>query len=584
MGGVEMITEVTKELANNSIEIKGNIESKIYTGTGRRKVLIVEDVELNRDILSMILSEEYDVLTAENGEIGLELLAKHYRELSIVLLDMYMPVCDGFEFLRRSRADVLLSSVPVMVTTGSAGTNDEVKCLELGASDFITKPYNSRLVLSRIKSIIRLHESDATLAAIEYDELTGLYTRPAFNHYAEIMINNSGDDVLSMIVAEVENLNRLEINVGEKRCDEIIRYFGSELPKNADKEIIGFRKDNFLYFLLRADECDPLKYMDKAKQIEKASPFANVVMKYGFYFGIDKTAAITELCDRVRLTVESVNGSFLTEYAVYNDNIAKSELERFEMESSFEQAIANKEFVTVLQPKYDVTSERIVAAEALVRWKRSDGSMVSPGAFIPLFEKDGLIIRLDEYIFRHVCEIQKHALELGKALIRISVNLSRQTLISEDVAEKYSRIVREAGIPFDCISIELTESFAIENSRMSELAEKLVNAGFRLDMDDFGSGYSSMSSFVSLPLSVVKLDKSLIDRIGDKRGEIIIEYTIVIAHKLDMIVIAEGVERVEQLEFLRTVNCDLIQGFYFSPPVSEEKFIDMMMKQQKNNG
>ena len=119
---------------------------------------------------------------------------------------------------------------------------------------------------------------------------------------------------------------------------------------------------------------------------------------------------------------------------------------------------------------------------------------------------------------------------------------------------------------------------------MSELAEKLVNAGFRLDMDDFGSGYSSMSSFVSLPLSVVKLDKSLIDRIGDKRGEIIIEYTIVIAHKLDMIVIAEGVERVEQLEFLRTVNCDLIQGFYFSPPVSEEKFIDMMMKQQKNNG
>ena len=169
-------------------------------------------------------------------------------------------------------------------------------------------------------------------------------------------------------------------------------------------------------------------------------------------------------------------------------------------------------------------------------------------------------------------------------MIRISVNLSRQTLISEDVAEKYSRIVREAGIPFDCISIELTESFAIENSRMSELAEKLVNAGFRLDMDDFGSGYSSMSSFVSLPLSVVKLDKSLIDRIGDKRGEIIIEYTIVIAHKLDMIVIAEGVERVEQLEFLRTVNCDLIQGFYFSPPVSEEKFIDMMMKQQKNNG
>ena len=547
---------------------------------GKRKVLVVEDVELNREILRNILCDEYDVLTAENGAVGLDILRKHYRELSIVLLDMYMPVCDGFEFLRQCRDDALLSSVPVMVTTGSAGASDEVRCLELGASDFITKPYNNRVVMSRVKSIIRLHESDATLAAVEYDDITGLYTRPAFNHYAEEMLAASGDKPLAMVVAEIENLSQLEANLGERYSEEIVTYFARRF-ENMSMVSIGFRKDNQLFFLIEHDGSNPKECLKLAACVEDECPYRGVVIKYGFYYNVDKSLPVNDICERTRLAVRSINGQFINNYAVYNDDIAKRERERYITESSFDSAIAAEEFDVWLQPKYSPSKGRIRSAEALVRWKKPDGSIVSPGAFIPIYEQDGLISRLDEYVFRKVCDMLKERIDKGLPVVRTSINLSRMTLTNENVAEKYAGIVREYGIPFDRISIELTESFAIENSQVERLCADLVNAGFRLDMDDFGSGYSSMSGLVTLPFSVVKLDKSLTDRIGEPKGEIIIEYAIVIAHKLGMKVVAEGVEHEWQAKFLDSVNCDLIQGYYFSKPLPKEQFFELLDRESE---
>ena len=543
--------------------------------SGKRKVLVVEDVELNREILRNILCDDYDVLTAENGAVGLEILRKHYRELSIVLLDMYMPVCDGFEFLRKCQNDALLGSVPVMVTTGSAGAQDEVRCLELGASDFITKPYNNRVVLSRVRSIIRLHESDATLAAVEYDEITGLYTRPAFNHYAEEMLKASDGGTLAMVVIEIENLGQLETNLGERYSEEIVTYFARRF-ENMSARSIGFRKDNQLFFLIEHDGHDPKECLKLARCVEEECPYRGVVIKYGFYYNVDKQLPVNDICERARLAARSVNGQFINNYAVYNEDIAKRERERYLIESNFESALAAEEFDVYLQPKYSPSKGRIRSAEALVRWRKQDGSIVTPGAFIPIYEQDGLISRLDEYVFRKVCAMLKARIDKGLPVVRISINLSRMTLTNEDVAKKYADIVREYGLSFDSISIELTESFAIENSQVERLCADLVNAGFRLDMDDFGSGYSSMSGLVTLPFSVVKLDKSLTDRIGEPKGEIIIEYAIVIAHKLGMKVVAEGVEHEWQAKFLENVNCDLIQGYYFSKPLPKEDFFAML--------
>ena len=544
---------------------------------GKRKMLVIEDVELNREILKNILSEDYDVLTAVNGEEGLNILRAHYRELSIVLLDMYMPVCDGFEFLRQYQNDALLSTVPVMVTTGSEDAQDEVRCLELGASDFITKPYNNRVVLSRVRSIIRLHESDATLAAVEYDGLTGLYTRPAFVHHAEEWLSES-DRPFVMIVAELENLNQLENSLGERYCAELIEYFARKYQHLA-KDAIGFTRDDQMFLLMEQESSDPEEFMRAVRRIEEESPYrGSTIIKYGFYYDIDKTLTVRDICERARLVVSSIRGQFITNYAVYNDKIAKNEQERYAIETNFDAAVAAEEFDVWLQPKYGIAENKIIGAEALVRWIKADGTVVSPGAFIPIYEQDGLISRLDEYVFRKVCVMQKERKTKGLPVVRISINLSRMTLINEDVAQKYADIVREYGLPFDCISIELTESFALENDQAERLCAELVNAGFRLDMDDFGSGYSSMSGLVTLPFSVVKIDKSLTDRIGEPKGEIILEYTINLSHKLGMIVVAEGVEHEWQVKFLANASCDVIQGYYFSKPVPKDEFFRMLDK------
>ena len=187
--GKEEIENLVIAFSNEDTDVKRNeLESMIIPSSvsAKRKILVVEDNELNREILTELLSEKFDILTAENGEIGLKMLSEHYRELSAVLLDVYMPVCDGFEFLERIKDDVMLSSVPVIVTTGSNRPEDEEHCLELGAVDFISKPYKPKVVKARLNSVIKLRESAAALSAIEYDELTGLYTRQAFYHHAKI--------------------------------------------------------------------------------------------------------------------------------------------------------------------------------------------------------------------------------------------------------------------------------------------------------------------------------------------------------------------------------------------------------------
>ena len=203
-----------------------------------------------------------------------------------------------------------------------------------------------------------------------------------------------------------------------------------------------------------------------------------------------------------------------------------------------------------------------------------DGSLVSPGDFIPVYEKDGLIERLDEYVFRKVCHLQKSKINEDKELLPISVNLSRSSILHEDVAERYIKIVQENEVPFSCVPLELTESAAIYGDRINETTEQLINAGFKLHVDDFGSGYSSLVTLNQLPFSTLKIDKSLIDHVCEKKGKTLVEQVIMLSKLLNMQVLAEGVETKEQLEELRKMKCDEVQGFYYARPMPENEFIE----------
>lgn len=540
----------------------------------KRKILVVEDNELNREILSSFLEEKFDVILAENGEEGLKILGEHYRELSVVLLDICMPVCDGFEFLRRRNKDKLLSTIPVIVMTGSNSKDAEIQCLDLGAVDFIPKPYNFKIVVGRINSVIKLRESVLTLTAVEHDELTGIYTRQAFFYHAKTLLKAKAEERFHLIVADIRDFKLINSSYGDKIGDEVLCYLAKTDTKMfRDGLVSRYGSDQFVC-MTYGDWDLSLETMKKlTEEIAENAPIPNLMIKYGVYEDVDTSLPISVICDRGFMAIRSIRDNYEHSIAYYTEEMNQKQMQDRALENRFESAISNKEFVAYFQPKYDVKIEKIVGAESLVRWINSDGSMVMPGDFIPLYERDGLIVRLDEYIFRHVCEFQRELMEKGQELLPISVNLSRASIHYIGVVDRYVEIVKETGIPFSCVPIELTETATLNNVKIRDFTERLVNAGFALHMDDFGSGYSSLITLSELPFNTLKIDKSLIDCIGQQKGRMVVQQVIILAHGLGMNVIAEGVETAEQVELLREMECDDIQGFYYSRPLPREEFI-----------
>ena len=583
--GKEEIENLVIAFSNEDTDVKRNeLESTIIPGSvsAKRKILVVEDNELNREILTELLSEKFDILTAENGEIGLKMLSEHYRELSAVLLDVYMPVCDGFEFLERIKDDVMLSSVPVIVTTGSNRPEDEEHCLELGAVDFISKPYKPKVVKARLNSVIKLRESAAALSAIEYDELTGLYTRQAFYHHAKTLINFRSDKKFHVLVADIHNFKLVNSIYGEKMGDQVLEYLAKVFSGHiGDGLLARYGSDQFICLVCGDVDLSLDLVEQRVRKITEEAPIPNLVIKYGMYQNADISQPLTIICDRAFTAMKSIQYSYERNVATYDGAMSQKHIREMMMENEFESAIEKEEFVIWYQPKYDVKTERIEGAEALVRWKKSDGTMIPPGEFIPLFERNGLIVRLDEYVFRKVCQIQRERMERGERVLPVSVNLSRATLHHEGIVERYAQIIYDSQVPFETVPIELTETAALYSIQIQGLTEKMVDVGFLLHMDDFGSGYSSMTSLNVLPFRVLKLDKALIDFIGNSRGDQVIQHTIALAHGLGMKVLAEGVEVKEQVEFLRTMECDEIQGFYYARPLPLEVFSQLLDEEQK---
>lgn len=543
--------------------------------TGKRKILIVEDNEMNLKMLDALLADKYEVLTAKNGRIGLNILEEKYKELSLVLLDVHMPVLNGFEFLKRVREDALLSSVPIMVITANGGIDVELNCLDLGAADFITKPYHSDIIIRRIRNVIRLKESSLTLEAVERDELTGLYTEQAFSHYVKQIMSFKPNKKMQLIVAKVKDFKLVNSIYGAEKADEFLRYLASAYSKRLKDGLIARKANTSFVCLLYGDkELDHQKMADTINEISENAPIKGVKVKYGIYDDIDKNLPISTCYDYVSLAIETIMESYDHDIAFYTEEIAKKRIHEQMIENCFEEALNNEEFLVYYQPKIDLSTEKVIGAEALVRWKKSDGTMVPPGEFIPVYEKNGQIEKLDEYVFRKVCQLQRRERDECKKLIDISVNLSRSSILHDGIAECYIKIAKDNKIPFSCVPLEITESAAIYGKRIHSTTEQLVNAGFKLHMDDFGSGYSSMLCLNQSPFSALKIDKSLIDHVCEEKGKTLVEQVIMLSKLLNMKVVAEGVETEEQIIELRKMNCDEIQGFYYAKPMPEKEFTE----------
>lgn len=406
----------------------------------------------------------------------------------------------------------------------------------------------------------------------EHDPLTGLYTRSAFYRQVAKLFKENPDESYDVVVIDIEKFKVCNAMHGQKACDDMLCHIAKSLKEDQPNAIVARYGGDLFVEIFPSSENKGQTYLElQSKKMIAAGPIKDIVLKYGYYGNIDRSIPINMICDRALIAAKSILHNYDIMVANYDGPVSKRHMQEQLLEASFNIALESEHFQVWYQPKFDAKTEKLIGAEALVRWYTPDNKIISPSDFIYIFEDDGLIVKLDEFVFRKVCSTIKYWMDQGVPVVPISVNLSRTSLHHTGIVSNYRNIVDEIGIPIEYVSLELTESTAFSSDQMKALVEELKTAGFRIDMDDFGTGSSSLASINILPFDVIKIDKSLIDFIGSPAGDELVKHTIELAHFKKMKVVAEGVETKAQLEFLRSLDCDAIQGYYFHPQMPYEE-------------
>ena len=542
----------------------------------RKKILVVEDNALNRSLLCQILSADYDVEEAENGQEALGVLRQFGEGISLILLDIIMPVMDGYTFLSIMKADPSYSSIPVIVTTQNDAESDEVAALSHGATDFVAKPYKPQVILHRGAGIIRLRETAAMINMIQYDRLTGLYSKQYFYQQAGEVLLRNPDQQYDIICSDIENFKLINDVFGVKAGDRLLRGIGNAYAERLKGIGICGRlnSDQFACLLKHRDDYTDDMFIEASILTNGLLDIHNIVMKWGIYNVEDRSVSIEQICDRALLAARSIKGQYGKYFAIYDDTLRNQLLREQAITDSMESALSQNQFLVYLQPKYRIKDEVLVGAEALVRWNHPVWGFLSPAEFIPLFEKNGFITRLDRFVWEKACAVLHDWDERGYYPMSVSVNVSRADIYNEDLADTLVKIIEKYDLDPSRLHLEITESAYTENPKqIIDTVTTLRELGFVIEMDDFGSGYSSLNMLNDMPIDILKLDMKFIrSEMAKPKSQGILQFIINLASWMNLSVVAEGVETKAQLLRLTEIGCDYVQGYYFAKPMPCQEF------------
>lgn len=680
-------------------------------------ILISDDSALIRQLLTTTFESEYEVLLAEDGLAAIDVLKQNKERISAVFLDVEMPKLDGFGVLSWMKAQPEIGDIPVIIITSLNDSDVEIKALDCGAADFLSKPINVEIARHRLKAVLmrreneRLHLSNtliseqlahqrelndmfehvdfgvalyeieggqttlnyynSTYCALlgyskdefdllperdfwsrvhpsdvpglnyilkervtkgreaefryraqlkngsyrwiqvhlrklrtsgsqavyiasfmdvdaetksvqelsyraDHDSLTGIYNKDGFYRLTREMLAKHPKEKFVLLRWNIERFKLYNIIFGREAGDDILKrgakYIKRNLPENSTFGRI--EGDHFV-------ACVPHSDNNVKSAIEKTNKFfksmelnSAIVADLGIYIITDNKMPVDQMCDCANIALQTIKGDYEIHHAYYDDKLRKNMLEELEIREDMHDALDEHQFEVYLQPIYSATNGVPVSAEALVRWKHPEKGMISPGAFIPLFESNGFIAELDSYVWIEVCRILQKRKELGLPDLPISVNASRRTLFKPRLFEEIQTITKRYNVDPKLFKIEITETAYTDNpDQLLKTVSQLQKAGYPILMDDFGSGYSSFNTLKDIPVDVLKLDMRFMSGFeqGGRVGTIVTSI-LHMAKWLSLPVIAEGVETVEQAEFLRSIGCDWIQGFLYARPMPYEDF------------
>lgn len=475
----------------------------------------------------------------------------------------------SYESLKKELADkkvyvydyrVLRDGVPVDIRFKAVKLNDdaELKRMALGFTD------------------VSEEKKDMIKRLAFYDSITSGYN---YNYFTfKINEENRKGYLISTDIKSFKIVNSV---CGIVKGDVILRRINEVIEKYVEND--GYyghvNADHFIFYLPYKNDDEVMAVLDKIIAEISVLVDEENIPRVSPYFGVTKWIPGNRLqvtFSEANLAKHRIKNLKDVYYGFYMDEDNALAIEEKDIEDSFETAMAEHQFEIWYQPKYNPKDNKLTGAEALVRWRKPDGKLVSPGKFIPIYEKNGMIRQLDKYVFSEVCKQQKKWVEEVGKIVPVSVNLSRASLYYDRLVEEYSKIVEEIDVLPELVPIEITETATIDNGEIKVLADKFFNAGFPLHIDDFGTGYSSLSTLNMMRFDTLKLDKSLVDYIGEFGGDKLIKHTVALAKDLGLHVTAEGVENEDQVEFLKGLECDNIQGFYFSRPMPCDFFVEKL--------
>jgi len=570
-----------------------------------KTILVIEDEEFVREnILELLDAEGFQAFGAENGKIGFELAKVKVPDL--ILCDVMMPGLDGYGVLTALRQDSVLASIPFIFLTAKASKSDLRQGMELGADDYLTKPFTRAELLGAIGTRLKKQaavedryyaELQQTKAKLNYlihnDSLTNLPNRFSLREqFKQIQkTDSSPEQLVTVLSVGLDRFNQINTHLGNSIGDLLLKAVAERLSVCVGNQGIVARLNDDQFAVILAT----IKHRNEASQIaqdiltrlsetfELGGQEIFVTASLGIALCPRDGTEIEQLLNHAHIAMMKAKQQGGDHYEFYAAAYNIGSSDRLALQTSLRYALEREELEVYYQPQVNLKTGEIFGAEALVRWQHPERGLVLPSKFIPIAEETGLIVPIGEWVLYTACKQVKVWQNSGFPSLQIAVNLSSRQFSQLDLRHRLVQIIINTGIEPKYIELELTESMLVQNT---EVAIRRLNAlkalGVKIAIDDFGTGYSSLSYLQQFPFDVLKIDRCFIRNITENTSNAAItEAIIAMAKNLNLKLIAEGVETEDELSFVCQHQCDGMQGYLFSRPVPVQEFHQLLLTNKR---
>ena len=565
-----------------------------------KKILVIEDEEFVRENIEELLDAEgFDVISAENGRIGVDLAKVMIPDL--ILCDVMMPELDGYNVLTALRQDSVTAAVPFIFLTAKSAKTDFRQGMELGANDYITKPFTRAELLGAIASRIKYDDKVREHYNIELqqakeqlnylihnDSLTNLPNRLSLRErFKQIQpTDTDNEQLVTILCVGLDRFNQINENLGHAIGDLLLKAVAERLTAcvEAGDTVARLDTDQFAIILATTQHKQEVGNIAQTilESISQTFALAGqeifITASMGIAIYPRDGQEIEQLLNHANTAMVHAKQQGGDQYQYYTVAYNIGSSDRLALQTTLRYALERGELQLYYQPQVNLQTGQIVGAEALLRWHHPERGLVSPDKFIPLAEETGLIISIGEWVLHTACKQTKVWQTAGFSSLRVAVNLSSRQFSQIDLRHQLVQILMETGLDPKYIELELTESMLVQNT---EVAIRRLNAlkalGVEIAIDDFGTGYSSLSYLQQFPFDILKIDRCFIRNITENSNNAAITKAIIeMAKSLNLKLIAEGVETEAELSFVCKHKCDGMQGYLFSRPVPAHEFEQLL--------